>query len=183
MHTGQRVAAALCCVLLLVLGVCLRPVCAGDLEVRTAAAAAAAAREAAATEAAEGAQNLVDDAVSVKTQDGTPVVRQTGEASYYGQRFQGRRTASGARFDQRDDTAAHRTLPLGSTATVTNLDNGRQVEVEINDRGPHVKGRDLDLSKAAAEAIGLDEEQGVAPVSIEARLPGADEGVGAQQPP
>lgn len=179
-RAARRAVDGACLVFLLMCDACPWPARASDLAARTAAAATAAAQESAATEAAEGVQDLVDDEVSVKIRDGTPVIEQTGEASFYGQRFQGRRTASGERFDQRKDTAAHPTLPLGSTATVTNLDNGRQVEVEINDRGPHVQGRDLDLSKAAAESIGLGHEEGVAPVSIEARLPGAEEEAGTE---
>jgi hypothetical protein len=77
------------------------------------------------------------------------------KASWYGGHFQGRRTASGERFNQNRMTAASRTLPLGSTVRVTNLDNGRSVDVRINDRGPYVRGRGLDLSRAAARKIGL----------------------------
>lgn len=80
---------------------------------------------------------------------------QRGEASWYGPGFHGRKTASGERFNQHRLTAAHRKLPLGTTAKVTNLDNGRTVEVEINDRGPYVGGRIIDLSKAAAERLGM----------------------------
>lgn len=143
---------------------------ADGLRARTEAAAAEAARKAAVTEPAEGVQDLVEDRVEVSNAQGRPVVEQTGEASYYHDALDGRRTASGDRFDQEDTTAAHPTLPLGTEATVTHLETGRRVEVEINDRGPYVRGRDLDLSKKAAEQIGLDEE-GVAPVLIEAQLP------------
>ena len=76
-------------------------------------------------------------------------------------------TASGERFDQNDLTAAHRNLPLGSEVRVTNLENGRSLTVEINDRGPYVKNRVLDLSKAAARRLGIL-ENGVAKVRIEA---------------
>jgi len=93
--------------------------------------------------------------------------RQTGVASWYGPGFHGRRTASGERFDQNDLTAAHRNLPLGSEVRVTNLENGRSVTVEINDRGPYAKNRVLDLSKAAARRLGII-ENGVAKVRIEA---------------
>ena len=93
--------------------------------------------------------------------------RQTGVASWYGPGFHGRRTASGERFDQNDLTAAHRRLPLGSEVKVTNLENGRSITVEINDRGPYAKGRVLDLSKAAARELGMV-ENGVAKVRIEA---------------
>lgn len=80
---------------------------------------------------------------------------QTGVASYYADRFHGRRTASGERFDQSELTAAHRTLPFGTRVRVTNLANGRDVVVTINDRGPHRRGRVLDVSKAAARALGF----------------------------
>ena len=90
---------------------------------------------------------------------------QQGIASWYGPRFHGRDTASGERFDQNELTAAHRTLPLGTKAMVTNLRNGKKVEVEINDRGPYARGRILDLSKAAAER--LDIESGTTPVRLE----------------
>ena len=122
---------------------------------------------------AEGKQDLVADEVRVTT-DGTgaPVVEQQGEASWYGKQHHGRKTASGARFDQRGMTAAHPTLPLGTKATVTNLETGKSAEVTINDRGPYVKGRDIDVSKAAAEKIGFGKD-GAAPVKIEAKVPTA----------
>ncbi|MGK2914049.1 MAG: septal ring lytic transglycosylase RlpA family protein [Porticoccaceae bacterium] len=123
------------------------------------------------TEKAEGKSDLVKDTVKVKTDtDGELVIEQKGEASFYGKGFHGKTTADGEKFNQHDRTAAHPTLPLGSEATVTNLDTGKSVEVEINDRGPYVKGRDIDLSKQAAEDIGLDAE-GAAPVKIEAKIP------------
>ena len=78
-----------------------------------------------------------------------------GIASYYADRFNGLRTASGERFDNRALTAAHRTLPFGSRVRVTNPRNGQSVVVRINDRGPFVRGRHIDLSRAAAEQIGI----------------------------
>jgi rare lipoprotein A len=90
---------------------------------------------------------------------------QHGQASWYGPGFHGRKTASGERFDQHQLTAAHRKLPLGTRATVTNLGNGRTVEVEINDRGPYVGGRIIDLSKAAARKLGM-EHSGTAKVRV-----------------
>jgi len=77
----------------------------------------------------------------------------------------GRPTASGEAYDPNDLTAASRTLPLGSTVLVTNPSNGRSVKVRINDRGPYVRGRSIDLSKRAAEEIGLT-EKGVGRVKI-----------------
>jgi len=96
-----------------------------------------------------------------------PAFRQVGVASWYGPGFHGKRTASGERFDQNDFTAAHRKLPLGSEVKVTNLENGRSIVVEINDRGPYAKGRVIDLSKAAARRLGIVED-GVGKVRIEA---------------
>jgi rare lipoprotein A (peptidoglycan hydrolase) len=103
---------------------------------------------------------------------GTPTTTQVGTASWYGPGFHGQETASGETFDQHALTAAHRTLPLGTEATVTNLETGQSVQVTINDRGPYVKGRQLDLSQAAAKQIGLT-KQGVAKVKIEAKRPSA----------
>jgi len=95
-----------------------------------------------------------------------PAFTQTGKASWYGPEFHGRKTASGERFDQHALTAAHRTLPLGTEVKVTNLETGRTVQVEINDRGPYIDGRIIDLSKRAAAVLGM-EEAGVVPVKIE----------------
>ncbi|WP_343225468.1 septal ring lytic transglycosylase RlpA family protein [Paraburkholderia sp. C35] len=80
---------------------------------------------------------------------------QTGHASWYAHKFQGRRTASGERFDSKALTAAHRTLPFGTYVRVTSLATSRSVVVRINDRGPFVKGRIIDLSYAAASELGL----------------------------
>ncbi|WP_236024954.1 septal ring lytic transglycosylase RlpA family protein [Arenibaculum pallidiluteum] len=92
---------------------------------------------------------------------------QRGEASYYADRFHGRRTAAGDRFNTNEQTAAHRTLPLGTEAEVTNIENGRKTEVQITDRGPHVRGRVIDLSKRAARQLGMTKD-GTATVRIEA---------------
>lgn len=78
-----------------------------------------------------------------------------GSASFYAARFHGRRTASGEAFDNAALTAAHRTLPFGSRVRVTNPANGRSVVVRINDRGPFHKDRTIDVSRAAAERLGL----------------------------
>jgi rare lipoprotein A len=80
---------------------------------------------------------------------------QEGIISYYADKFQGRKTASGQRFDKNAFTAAHRSLPFGTKVQVTNLANGKSVVVEINDRGPYSEDRILDLSPAAARKIGL----------------------------
>ena len=79
----------------------------------------------------------------------------SGTASYYGRKFDGRRTASGETFDMTEMTAAHRTLPFGSKVRVTNAENGRSVVVRINDRGPFSGGRVIDVSRAAAQRLGL----------------------------
>ncbi len=89
-----------------------------------------------------------------------------GQASWYGPGFHGKKTASGKIFDQGRLTAAHKTLPLGTKAKVTNLENGNSVEVEINDRGPYVGDRVIDLSRAAANALGFV-ESGLTLVRIE----------------
>ncbi len=92
--------------------------------------------------------------------------KEVGEASWYGPGFHGRETASGKTFDQKAMTAAHPSLPLGSKAQVTNLENGKSVEVIINDRGPDAKGRAIDLSGGAANKLDM-KEQGTAQVKIE----------------
>lgn len=80
----------------------------------------------------------------------------TGEASYYGPGFHGKKTASGEIFDQDDFTCAHKSLPFGTKLKVVRVDNGSSVVVRVNDRGPYVDGRILDLSVAAGKKIGLD---------------------------
>jgi rare lipoprotein A len=79
---------------------------------------------------------------------------QTGKASWYGDAHHGKKTASGERYDMTELTAAHRSLPLGTRVRVTNVDNNRSVVVRINDRGPFVRGRIIDLSRAAARELG-----------------------------
>lgn len=90
----------------------------------------------------------------------------TGKASYYADSFQGKKTANGERYRKGKRTAAHKTLPFGTKVKVTNLKNGRSVNVRINDRGPFVAGRIIDLSKSAAKKIGMT-QQGVAKVKLE----------------
>ncbi|MDR5866977.1 septal ring lytic transglycosylase RlpA family protein [Halomonas koreensis] len=97
--------------------------------------------------------------------DGQASTLQKGIASYYSDRFQGRATASGDAFDQDALTAAHRSLPFGTKVLVTRRDNDRQVEVVINDRGPFVEGRVIDLSKRAARRLGML-DRGTAPVRL-----------------
>ncbi|MCA1829100.1 MAG: septal ring lytic transglycosylase RlpA family protein [Myxococcales bacterium] len=89
-----------------------------------------------------------------------------GAASWCGRDFQGRLTASGERFDMNDLTAAHRTLRFGTRVRVTNLSNGREVVVRVNDRGPYSGGRVIDVSREAAVRLEMI-EAGVAPVRVE----------------
>jgi rare lipoprotein A len=95
-----------------------------------------------------------------------PSFLQVGMASWYGDRFKRKPTASGEPFDPKALTAAHRSLPLATVARVTNLNNGRRILVRINDRGPYAGGRVIDLSRAAAKELGMKQD-GVAPVRIE----------------
>jgi rare lipoprotein A len=90
---------------------------------------------------------------------------QTGYASWYGRPHHGRRTASGELFDMHDLTAAHPNLPMGTRLLVTNLSNGHSAEVRVNDRGPVVDGRIIDLSYAAARRVGAIGD-GVIPVRV-----------------
>ncbi|HVW53148.1 MAG TPA: septal ring lytic transglycosylase RlpA family protein [Trinickia sp.] len=92
--------------------------------------------------------------------------KQVGRASWYGGRFVGRKTASGERYDMNAMTAAHKTLPLASYVRVTNTSNHKSVVVKINDRGPYVRGRIIDLSYAAAKMLGL-QHVGTGRVKIE----------------
>ncbi len=102
---------------------------------------------------------------------------QEGLASWYGGKFQGRRTANGEIFDTNEFTAAHKTLPFGTIVKVTSLENGKSTVVRINDRGPFIAGRIIDLSRAAAAAIGLA-GQGVTKVRIEVLSPDSPEAAG-----
>ena len=95
-------------------------------------------------------------------------VIETGNASYYADKFEGKKTASGATFHQRKLTAAHKTLPFGTKIKVTNVTTGKTVKVKVNDRGPFVAGRIIDLSKRAAEKIGLV-QKGILQVEIKYR--------------
>jgi rare lipoprotein A len=98
------------------------------------------------------------------------VWREEGLASWYGRDFDGRRTASGERYNMYSMTAAHKTLPLGTEVTVTHRVTGRRIRVRVNDRGPFVAGRVIDLSYGAARKLG-SADAGVAPVLLEAELP------------
>lgn len=97
------------------------------------------------------------------------VIIQQGNASYYANKFVGRRTASGQIFRQHRRTAASKTIPLGTKVRVTNLENGRSVKVRINDRGPYIQGRIIDLTRKAARKIGML-QQGVVPVRLKYKV-------------
>jgi rare lipoprotein A len=92
--------------------------------------------------------------------------KRTGKASFYGKQFNGRKMADGTPMDPHDDNAASKTLPLGTTAKVTNVETGQSAEVTIQDRGPYVKGRIIDLSPATAREIGLDRHDGITTVVV-----------------
>jgi len=102
-----------------------------------------------------------------------PGAREKGLASWYGRPYHGRWTASGEVYDMYGLTAAHRTLPFGTRVEVTRRDDGRSVVVRINDRGPFVRHRIIDLSYGAAKRIGLDVD-GVAPVTVRVLGPGEE---------
>ncbi|WP_207002052.1 septal ring lytic transglycosylase RlpA family protein [Trinickia mobilis] len=117
------------------------------------------------TPAADSKASLAD-ATPLEAGPNVSDFRQSGRASWYGMKFHGRKTASGERFDMNALTAAHKTLPLASYVRVTNTTNNKSVVVKINDRGPYVRGRIIDLSYAAARVLGL-RKAGTAQVNIE----------------
>jgi rare lipoprotein A len=109
------------------------------------------------------AEPAVDEKYQLTGEDARELER--GRASWYGPRFHGRLTANGERYDKYALTAAHKTLPFGTVVRVRSLALGREVDVRINDRGPFAPGRVIDVSQAAAEALGLT-AAGVAEVSL-----------------
>ncbi len=123
-------------------------------------------------EAAKVTQPLANQTSGHKRKTNSPKSKayQVGTASWYGEYFQGKTTASGEPFDMRDFTAAHPSLPLGSFVKVTNLRNGKAVVVRINDRGPVVDGRIIDVSYNAARALGF-KERGVQKVRLDLYQP------------
>jgi len=124
-------------------------------------------------EAAKVTPPLVKEArghTTRKTSSPKSKAYQVGTASWYGERFQGKQTASGEPFDMRDFTAAHPRLPLGTFVKVTNLRNGKAVVVRINDRGPVVDGRIIDVSYSAAQVLGF-KDRGVQKVRLELYQP------------
>jgi rare lipoprotein A len=125
---------------------------------------------------APGARGAGADSTGVKPRPNHPASagkkldrsgrKQVGKASYYSRKFTGRTMADGTPMDPKDDNAASKTLPLGTVAKVTNLETGQSATVTIQDRGPHVPGRIVDLSPATAEKIGITRKEGVAPVEV-----------------
>ncbi|MCU0644816.1 MAG: septal ring lytic transglycosylase RlpA family protein [bacterium] len=117
----------------------------------------------------DGILFLSDDDQAKETSPQTSAsssTRETGQASYYANKFKGNKTASGELYDPNKFTAAHRTLPFGTMVRVMNLDNKKIVTVKINDRGPHIKSRIIDLSYAAAEKLDII-RKGIGEVAIE----------------
>ncbi len=111
-----------------------------------------------------------------------------GKASIYAHKFAGRTMADGTPMDPRSDSAASKTLPLGTVAKVTNLRTGQSAVVTVRDRGPHVPGRIVDLSPATAQQVGIDHRQGVAkvavtPLSVPPRGDGASAGKAPEAAP
>ena|SRR6266404_5731125 len=105
-------------------------------------------------------------AVPPRPAPGQPTFTETGVASWYGRYHHGKTTAAGERFDMNRLTAAHRSLPFNTTVRVTNLENRKTVKVRINDRGPYVRTRIIDLSSRAARELGID-ANGVVQVRLE----------------
>ena len=136
-----------------------------------AAAAAATCAYAAADEPAQAAIRPVAQQAQQAPRHPLPKLdrtgrRRIGKASFYAGKFSGRKMADGTRMDPRDDSAASKTLPLGTTAEVTNLETGQSAVVTIRDRGPYVKGRIVDLTPATAEKVGIDRHEGVSKVEV-----------------
>jgi len=104
--------------------------------------------------------------INAKSPDKLIGFAETGKASFYAAKYQSRKTASGERYDQKAKTAAHRKLPFGTRVRVTNVKNGKSVVVRINDRGPFIKGRIIDLSRSAFRQIG-NTDSGLIKVKIE----------------
>jgi rare lipoprotein A len=92
--------------------------------------------------------------------------KQVGKASYYARKFAGRKMADGSPMKPHGDNAASKTLPLGTTARVTNLETGKSATVTVRDRGPYVPGRIIDLSPSTAREIGITPREGIAPVEV-----------------
>jgi rare lipoprotein A len=118
------------------------------------------------SEATPARARLIESKPEIRKQASKKAPYQIGTASWYGSYFDGKPTASGEAYDMNDLTAAHPTLPLGSYVRVTNLHNGRAVVVRVNDRGPIVQGRIIDLSYGAAQVLQF-QEQGLQRVRLD----------------
>lgn len=139
--------------------------------VACAAVAVAASVHAAANSPPQAATRPVAQHAQQATQDPKPALdltgrKRIGKASFYAGKFSGRKMADGTRMNPQSDNAASKTLPLGTTAKVTNLKTGQSAVVTIRDRGPYVQGRIVDLSPSTAENVGIDRHQGVAKVEV-----------------
>jgi rare lipoprotein A len=121
-------------------------------------------------EAAKVTKPLVTASQPASQKPKNPKPYQVGTASWYGEYFQGKETASGEPYDMQDFTAAHPTLPLGTYVRVTNLKNGKAVILRINDRGPYVENRIIDVSYNAARALGF-KDRGVQRVRLDVYRP------------
>ncbi len=102
-----------------------------------------------------GLNSVPDHSTAYASNRSSKLISKTVYATYYAKKFEGRKTTSGARYRRTKMTAAHMTLPFGTIVTVTNPENGESVEVEVNDRGPHSRKFKIDLSEAAAKALGF----------------------------
>ena len=125
------------------------------------------------TDAAQGNASEANTAAGARGRNGGKSAKldrtghkRVGKASFYSRKFAGRKMADGTRMDPRDDNAASKTLPLGTTARVTNLATDKSAAVTIQDRGPYVPGRIIDLSPSSAAQIGITRKEGVAPVEV-----------------
>ena len=135
-------------------------ICAAVLVAAPAPAVTPAQQVPAASPAASAAHRAVKPAIDRSGR------RRVGKASVYARKFDGREMADGTPMDARSDSAASKTLPLGTVAKVTNLQTGQSAVVTVRDRGPHVAGRIVDLSPASAQQVGIGHRQGVARVAV-----------------
>jgi rare lipoprotein A (peptidoglycan hydrolase) len=122
----------------------------------------------AAEQKAKASKTILQTEKKVQVCTGMKPTVETGEASWYGHEHEGKKTASGEIFDPNASTAAHPTLPLGTEIDVTNLENGKETTLTVNDRGPYINGRVLDVSKKGAHDLGFVED-GLAEVQIVAK--------------
>ena len=122
---------------------------------------------------ASTADKDLEKSTEVTSTVATAAFSKTGYATYYAKKFEGRRTTSGSRYRGKKMTAAHLTLPFGTIVTVTNLSNGKSIDVVVNDRGPHSKKYMIDLSEGAAKELGFY-RKGQSQVEMSYQLPVED---------